>query len=246
MRRTTSWRNTCLHQCQNGRCIIIVKSSEVRMPRYLDTSTKAQVAKSCMVQYGRPTRSSWAKSVWSSIGRTVMGKAIWESSIETWLGKIPNWECLFVHCEKGLFLSVYVDDIKLAGKKQKSWSDVESTQQSGWFERTNIFPRSCVPGMYSETMWNKQRYCWQIQNHVRIANFRGGSRETDIPSKIFVFLHGLMIWRVMQRNVWSDIVSWQTRRLSNSSKYLLHASMTTTSKKKKRNLLENCHMYALK
>ena len=26
--------------------------------------------------------------------------------------------CLFVHREKGLFLSVYVDDIKLAGKKQ--------------------------------------------------------------------------------------------------------------------------------
>ena len=32
--------------------------------------------------------------------------------------KIPNWECLFVHREEGLFLSVYVDDIKLAGKKQ--------------------------------------------------------------------------------------------------------------------------------
>ena len=32
--------------------------------------------------------------------------------------KIPNWECLFVHREKGLFFSVYVDDIKLAGKKQ--------------------------------------------------------------------------------------------------------------------------------
>ena len=32
--------------------------------------------------------------------------------------KIPNWECLFVHREKGLFLSAYVDDIKLAGEKQ--------------------------------------------------------------------------------------------------------------------------------
>ena len=32
--------------------------------------------------------------------------------------KVSNWECLFVHREKGLFLSVYVDDIKLAGKKQ--------------------------------------------------------------------------------------------------------------------------------
>ena len=24
--------------------------------------------------------------------------------------KVSNWECLFVHCERGLFLSVYVDD----------------------------------------------------------------------------------------------------------------------------------------
>ena len=37
---------------------------------------------------------------------------------EIWLGEISNWECLFVHREKGFFLSVYVDDIKLAGKKQ--------------------------------------------------------------------------------------------------------------------------------
>ena len=27
-------------------------------------------------------------------------------------------DCFYVHREKGLFLSVYVDDIKLAGKKQ--------------------------------------------------------------------------------------------------------------------------------
>ena len=32
--------------------------------------------------------------------------------------KVSNWECLFVHREEGLFLSVYVDDIRLAGKKQ--------------------------------------------------------------------------------------------------------------------------------
>ena len=34
--------------------------------------------------------------------------------------KVSNWECLFVHREKGLFLSVYVDDIKLAGKTQNT------------------------------------------------------------------------------------------------------------------------------
>ena len=49
--------------------------------------------------------------------RTIVGTAIRESSIKIRLGKIPNWECLFVKREKRLFLSVHVDDIKLAEKK---------------------------------------------------------------------------------------------------------------------------------
>ena len=40
-----------------------------------------------MVQYGRPSRSSRAKSVRSSFVRTVMGKAIWENPIEVRLGE---------------------------------------------------------------------------------------------------------------------------------------------------------------
>ena len=47
----------------------------------------------------------------------------WERQLEKFLfkygwGTVPHWECLFVHREKGLFLSVYVDDIQLAGKNQ--------------------------------------------------------------------------------------------------------------------------------
>ena len=42
----------------------------------------------------------------------------------------------------------------------------------------------------------------------------------------------------MQRNVWSDIVSYQTRRLNNSTKYLLPASMATTSKKEMKSVGE--------
>ena len=53
--------------------------------------------------------------------------------------KIPNWECLFVHREKGLFLFVYVDDIKLAGKKHNidpMWKVLNKEVDLG---RTNIF-----------------------------------------------------------------------------------------------------------
>ena len=56
--------------------------------------------------YGHPlARLSWERQV-----EKVLLKYGWE--------KVSNWECLCVHREKGLFLSVYVDDIKLAGKKQ--------------------------------------------------------------------------------------------------------------------------------
>ena len=96
-------------------------------------------------------------------------------------------------------------------------------------------------------MPNKQRYCRQLQNNVWIQNFSGWSREIAIPSKSSYFF--MVLWHGWScKEVWNDIVSWQTRRLSNSTKYLLHASMTFTSKEKNcetrerivRSLLTDC------
>ena len=70
-----------------------------------------------IVQYGRPSRSSWAKSIWSSFSRIVMGQAIWETIIEVRLGEGFQLGMFIRTPWKGLFLSVYVDDIKLVGKK---------------------------------------------------------------------------------------------------------------------------------
>ena len=110
-------------------------------------------------------------------------------------------------------------------------------------------PTSCFDHIY---LGCTQRQC-EISKDI-VDNYRtmfesrisAGGTEKYHARKIFVSLRGPTIWKVMQRNVWSDIVSWQTRRLNNSTKYLLHASMTTTSKKKRQNLLETCHTYALK
>ena len=44
--------------------------------------------------------------------------------------KVPTWECLFVIREKGLFLSVYVDDIKTGWEETKHRSDVESSDET--------------------------------------------------------------------------------------------------------------------
>ena len=55
--------------------------------------------------YGHPL----AGILWERQFVKILLKHGWEKS--------PSWEC-FVHREKGLFLSVFVDDIKLVGKKQ--------------------------------------------------------------------------------------------------------------------------------
>ena len=59
--------------------------------------------------------------------------------------KVPNWECFFVNTEKGLFFSLYVDDIKLAGKKQNSnpiWNilmiDVDLGEPTSFLDHENL------------------------------------------------------------------------------------------------------------
>ena len=120
---------------------------------------------------------------------------------------------------------------------------------SNWLERHKTLIRC---GNYSKkSIWENQHLSWIIMYTWGALNdnakqakilwtitepclnreFPRGEQKSFHTLRIFVFLHGLMIWRVMQRHVWSDIVSQQIRRLNNSTKYLLHASMTTTSKK---------------
>ena len=56
-------------------------------------------------------------------------KAIFRAGFE----RIPGWECLFVHRAKGLFLSIYVDDFKMAGRKEniKPMWDLLSNKEWG-------------------------------------------------------------------------------------------------------------------
>ena len=158
--------------------------------------------------------------------------------------KIPNWECLFVHREKGYsYLLMWLTSI---GWKKHNidpmWKvlnkEVDLGEPTSFFDHVYL---GCT-----------QRQCEVSQDIV--DNYRtmfesriSAGRTEKLPfSKILVFLHGRMIWWVMQRSVWNDIVSWRTRLHNNSTKYLLHVSMTTTLKRKKQYLLENCQLLALK
>ena len=173
--------------------------SQVKMD---DAQTLLKIPKSeCPDIWMRLPRHKWPKSSFSmedsvvplepNLNGHLLAGLLWERQFEKILLKY-GWEGMLICTpwRRIILISVFGWH-KIGWKETKSWSDVESTQQRSWFGRTNIIPWSCFPGVYSKTMWNKQRYCGQLQNHVRIANVSGVSRKTTIPSKysnLFVVL----------------------------------------------------------
>ena len=95
----------------------IAQNSEIRMSRYMDTSSTTQMDK-IMGKVEDPVlpleRNLYGHPLTGLLWERQFEEALFELGWE----KIPNWECMFVHRKQGLFLSVYVDDINMAGKKQ--------------------------------------------------------------------------------------------------------------------------------
>ena len=143
--------------------------------------------------------------------------------------KIPNWECLFVHRGKRLFLSVYVDDIKLAGKKQNidpMWKVLNNEVDLG--EPTSFLDhvyRGCTkrPCEISKDIVDNYRTMFES----RIS--AGRVEKLPFPQNLRI-----SSWSYDTEGHAKKCVErcWRTRRLTNSRKYLLHASMTITSKRK--------------
>ena len=111
-----------------------------------------------IVKLWRSCGTSWTKLVRWSMSRIAVGKTIRRSFIRTWMEKIPNWECMFVHRKQGLSLSVHVDVFfKMDGKKHNMapmWKKLMNKCGS-W--RTNIISWPRIFGMYStwmQTEWN--------------------------------------------------------------------------------------------
>ena len=119
LRWTSSRRSINLYPEKNGRCSQIVKKKKQNR----SVQTFGFVYHDTNGQNHGPV---WKTQLFllNGICKVIfLAGLLWERQFEKILlkhgwEKIPNWECLFVHREKGLFLSVYVDDIKLAGKKQ--------------------------------------------------------------------------------------------------------------------------------
>ena len=102
------------------------------------------------------------------------GKVLWENSLEVRLGEGFHLGMLIGTPWKRVFLSVYVDDIKFAGKKQKlnpMWKVLNwevDLGETSFLDHENLgcTQRQCQA---SKDILDK------LQNHVRFSNFRGGN-----------------------------------------------------------------------
>ena len=138
--------------------------------------------------------------------------------------------------------------LSLVGDEQVIGLNMMTTKK--WLERNKTLPRC---GKYStkKLIWENQHHfsimciwvalnakpkraeiLWTITEPCLNPEFPQEQPKTYHARKIWVSLRGLMTWKVMPWNVWNDIVSWQTRRLNNSTKYQRFALMTISFKKK--------------
>ena len=118
--------------------------------------------------YGHPL----AGLLWERQFEKILLKYGWE--------KVSNWECLFVH---RLFLSVYVDDIKLAGKKQNivpMWKVLNKEVDLGE-------PTSFLDHVYLECTQRQCEISKDIVDHYRTMFesriSAGGTEKTSILGK---------------------------------------------------------------
>ena len=172
---------------------------------------------------------------------------LWERQFEKILlkygwEKVSNLECLFVHRQKGVVLICVCKWHQIGWKETKHWSDVESTQERSWIGRTNI----CILGMYSKTMWNKQRYCWQLQHHVWIQNFRRSNRKIAMFGQSSSFFMILRYGRSCQEM--RGTMLWVGKQNDSTTPQSINSMRWWPSFQRRRNWnpWENCQQYALK
>ena len=93
-------------------------------------------------------------------------------------------------------------------------------------------------------MWNKPRYCWQLQIHDWIQNFHRSNKKWPCSGKLNISSWFYDMESDAKKSM-ERYCQWPTRRLNNSTKYKIHA-LTTITSKKNWNPWVNCQRYAFK
>ena len=112
---------------------------------------------------------------------------LWERQFEKALmelgwEKVTNWECLFVQRKQWLLLSVHVDDIKMAGKKQnlapmwkKLMKDVDIEEPVSFLDHVYLgcTQQECKPNEKIISQYNKmfesRIFCWSNREITRMG-----------------------------------------------------------------------------
>ena len=220
---------------------------EVRMSRYLETSTATQVAE-ILVHHRRSCVSSWTKSVWSP---THLPDYCGKDNLKTVL--------LWLEWEKYRFGNIYLCI------ESKVYSCLYTWMTSKWLKegKTSIL---CRRNWWNWLTWENRHHflttcTWDTINvnanrtKVSLRNTKRCSNHESPLEQLKSHLVGnslsrkpslgLTAWKVMRRNAWTDFVNLRIKTLSNSIKSLFHAWMIMSSKMKNWKRLENCKKCAL-
>ena len=164
-----------------------------------------------MIQYRRPSCSSWTESIWSSFGRTIMGWAIWGNPIAARLGKGFQLGMLVRTSSKRVILSCVCGWHKIGWKETKHWSDVEILNKEVDLGEPTSF-------LDHENLGCTQRQC-EISKDV-VDNYRtmfelrisgGENRKTTMLGKSEYLFVVLRCGKSCQEMCGTVIVSWQTK-----------------------------------
>ena len=201
----------------------------------------------------RLPRDKWPTS-WSSmedpvvlLDRNLYGHPLagllWERPCEelsSKLGreKVPNWECLSVQRKQGLFLSVYVDDLK---KKRLERSRIWLACERNWWKTlicekpASFFDHVCLGSTQRECKPNVNHLLRNTQKMFE-SRISAGATEKMLGWKKLTQKHVDGKNDTHKQWHWKDTVNWRTRKLSNCTKFQAPAWMTINSRKRNLNL----------
>ena len=128
--------------------------------------------------------------------------------------KVSNLECLFVRRKQGLFLSVYMDDIKMAGENQnmapmwkKLMKNVDLDEPTSFLyhvyfgcTQRESKPNEDIVNQYRE-MFESRIFAGLTQQITRVG-------KTPTPRRS----RGPTTWNGMLQNALKEIASWRIKK----------------------------------
>ena len=117
--------------------------------------------------------------------------------------------------KQGLFLSVHVDDIKMAGKKHEYGSHVEEIDEKRGSWWTHIISWPCIFGMYSTWMQTERNHYWTEYKDVWITYFCWSNWKVTRVGKTLTQRRwrGPTTWKDMLENALRDTANLANKKV---------------------------------